>query len=93
MRILAKVVGSLEILVALFAAYLAISMAIGFVTADRLAGEWGTLLIPLELVIAASFGWAGYVLVRRDSEAWKYQIVPLIAIALIATFLFWADSV
>ncbi len=93
MTILAKILGGAEILIALFAAYLSVSLIVGFVGDDRFAGEWGVLLIPIDLVVAAVFGWAGYMLLTRKTAVWKYQLVPLIAVVLIAAFLIWADSV
>lgn len=92
MKIFAIVVGTIEILIALFAAYLAVSMTIGFFSDDRFAGEWGLLLIPVDITVAVAFGWAGYVLVRRDSGVWKHQLVPLLAVAFIAGFAIWLDS-
>ena len=93
MKNFAKVVGGIEILIALFAAYLAISMTIGFFGDDQFAGEWGVLIIPIDITVAVVFGWAGYVLMRRETGVWKHQLIPLIAVALIAGFVIWADSV
>jgi hypothetical protein len=93
LKIFAKIAGAIEILIALFAAYLAISTTIGFFGDDKFAGEWGLLLIPADIAVAVVFGWAGYVLLRRDSGVWKHQLVPLIAVALIAAYVIWLDSV
>ena len=43
------------------------------------------------VLVAATFGWAGYQLLRR--EAWKHQLVPLAAAVLIGAFSIWADTV
>ena len=93
LTIFAKILGGVEILIALFAAYLRVSLIVGFVGDDKFAGEWGLLLIPIDFVVAAVFGWAGYMLLIRKTAGWKYQLVPLIAVVLIAAFLIWADSV
>ena len=93
MNVFAKFLGAVEILIALFAAYLGISMTIGFFGNDRFAGEWGALLIPIDLAVAAAFGWAGFVLLRRETGAWKHQLVPAIVVAIIAVFIIRVDSV
>ncbi|MDJ0938342.1 MAG: hypothetical protein QNJ00_01130 [Woeseiaceae bacterium] len=89
--LLAKLVGMLEVLFALFAAFLGFSLLVGMFRGDRFAGEWGLLLAPMELTVAATFGWAGYQLLRR--EVWKHQLVPLAAVILIGAFSIWADTV
>lgn len=90
LRVFAKILGGVEILIALFAVSLGISLLVGD---DKFAGEWRLALIPIDLVVAAAFGWAGYILLTRQTVAWKHQFVPLTAVVLIAAILIWADSV
>ena len=90
---LAKLVGLVEVLVALFAFCLGVSMTLGFIANHKFAGEWGTLFIPIDFIVATVFGWAGYVLLSRESGAWMHQLFPLVTVVLLLVFLFWADGV
>lgn len=92
MHILKKVFGFAEIALAGFAAFLGISLLVGLARDNQFAGEWAFLLFPIEIAIAASFGWAGYALVTGKPRASHYQLIPAITIIAILALLVWSDS-
>ena len=93
MNIFAKTIGIIEILIALLMAYLSVDILMGLFSNDQFAGEWGTIVLPVYLLVAASFGWAGYALLVMNHKPWLHQVIPAVAILLISAFLFWADNV
>ena len=92
MSLLSKVVGIVEILIAVMAAGFVIELIVRFSPPDNVSWEAGLFLVPAYLAVAISFGWAGYLLARQRANAWSYQLMPLVAMLASFAYLVWVDG-